>query len=291
MGGLQLQKSRSRASRRDLRRVYEIVEVCRSLGDDANLWRERAMELLIGLLPAKVAIGNEIADLRDLAEKGWEGVPPGAPARSKQVGPIRIGFASKRERKAWESYAEETPVRRTPEFMTLLKASAPSVTRSRRQIWDDASWYRSHAYNERHKLAGIDDYIISICRIPGTRRSSSIWMHRATDDEPFSRREWYLLDLTHRELARHIGGPIASSLQPTPATLTKRQRQTLELLLAGLTEKQTAASMGITTPTVHEYVQAIYRHFGVHSRSELSAHFIRRYRGSMNDVHVGEDER
>lgn len=290
MGGQASPNYQGRASRRDLRRVYALVEECRSLGDDAYSWRTRAMELLIELLPAQVAIGNEIADLRDLAEKGWEGVPPGAPARSNRTGPIRIGFAGRAERDAWEAYAEQTPVRRTPEFTTLLKASAPSVTRSRRQIWDDASWYRSHAFNERHKLAGIDDYIISICRIPGTRRSSSIWMHRATGDAPFGRREWYLLDLAHRELARHIGGPIASTLQPTPATLTRRQNEALEMLLAGMTEKQAAASMGISVPTVHEYVQAIYKHFGVHSRGELAAHFIRRYRGAMNDVRVGEDE-
>lgn len=282
--------TRSRASRGDIRRVFDLVDACRVLGDDAPAWRQRAMEGLMSLLPASVAIGNEIADLRDLAEKGWKGVPPGAPARSPSHGPIRLGFTTRKQRAAWERYAEETPVHRTPEFTTLLKADTPSVTRSRRQIWDDASWYRSKAFNEIHKVAGLDDYIISICRIPGTRRASSIWMHRALDAEPFGRREWYLLDLTHRELARQIGGPVASTLQPTPATLTKRQRQTLELLLAGLTEKQAAQSMGISVPTVHEFVQAIYRHFGVHSRAELSAHFIRRYRSSLNDARVGDDE-
>jgi len=281
---------RSRARRGDLRRVFALVDRCRVLGDDAPAWRRCAMEGLMQILPASVAIGNELADLRDLADKGWKGVPPGAPARSPSHGPIRLGFTTKKQRQAWERYAEETPVHRTPEFTTLLKANKPSVTRSRRQIWDDASWYRSKAFNEIHKVAGLDDYIISICRIPGTRRASSIWMHRALGAQPFGRREWYLLDLAHRELARQIGGPVASTLQPTPATLTRRQRETLELLLAGMTEKQAAASMGIGVPTVHENVQAIYRHFGVHSRAELSAHFIRRYRSSLNDARLGEDE-
>lgn len=242
------------------------------------------------LLPASVAIGNEIADLRDLADKGWRGVPPGAPARSPSHGPIRLGFTSDARRAAWERYAEETPVQRTPEFTTLLKADSPSITRLRRQIWDDASWYRSRTFNEIHRAAGLDDSIISICRIPGTRRSSSIWVHRELNEPHFGRREWYLLDLAHRELTRLIGGPLASTMQATPATLTARQRQTLELLLAGMTEKQAASAMDIGTPTVHEFVQCIYRHFGVHSRAELLAQFIRRYRGAMNDVRVGDDE-
>lgn len=278
------------ATRGDVRRALAIVEACRALGDDATLWRTRAMEGLMELLPASVAIGNEIADLRLLADKGWKGVPPGAPARSPSHGPIRLGFTSRKQRAAWERYAEQTPVHRTPEFTTLLKADTPSVTRLRRQIWDDASWYRSRTFNEIHKEAGLDDSIISICRIPGTQRSSSIWVHRALGAEPFGRREWYLLDLAHRELTRLIGGPLASTLQATPATLTKRQRVTLELLLAGMTEKQAASEMGVGTPTVHEFVQGIYRHFGVHSRAELLAHFIRRYRGAMNDVRVGEDD-
>ena len=115
-----------RASRRDLRRVYELVEECRGLGDDADSWRVCAMERLMDLLPAQVAIGNEIADLRDLAEKGWEGVPPGAPARSARTGPIRLGFAGKAERHAWETYADETPVRRTPYRRSWGISSSPS---------------------------------------------------------------------------------------------------------------------------------------------------------------------
>lgn len=271
-----------RATRRDIRRVYELVEACIAEGEDARAWRTRALTGLIELLRGQVGIGNEIANLEILAEQGWEGVAPGSPVRKGRAGPIRLGFKTPAHRRAWETYADETPTRRTPEFMTLLKAHAPSVTRARRQIWDDASWYRSHAYNERHKPAGIDDSIISICRVPGTSRSSSLWLHREVGASPFGRREWYLLDLAHRELARRIGGALASTLQPSPATLTRRQRETLELLLAGMTEKQSAEALGIKAPTLHEHVQAIYKHFGVHSRSELSAHFLRRYRGGAS---------
>jgi hypothetical protein len=35
--------------------------------------------------------------------------------------------------------------------------------------------------------------------------------------------------------------------------------------------------------TAHEYVVAVYRHFGVCSRGELLARFLRRFRGPRRD--------
>ena len=55
--------------------------------------------------------------------------------------------------------------------------------------------------------------------------------------------------------------------------------RTLGGLLDGDGEKQAAARLGISPATVREYVQALYRHFGVTTRAELMADFLRRYRG------------
>ena len=60
------------------------------------------------------------------------------------------------------------------------------------------------------------------------------------------------------------------------ASLAPRLRQTLDCLLDGDGEKQVAARLALSLPTVHQYVTALYRHFGVSSRAELLAHFIRR---------------
>jgi DNA-binding NarL/FixJ family response regulator len=51
--------------------------------------------------------------------------------------------------------------------------------------------------------------------------------------------------------------------------LSRRKQQTLELLVAGASEKEAAARMGLSVHTVHEYVQHIYRTLGVTSRAEL----------------------
>jgi DNA-binding CsgD family transcriptional regulator len=58
--------------------------------------------------------------------------------------------------------------------------------------------------------------------------------------------------------------------------LSRRERQTLELLLAGNAEKQIAARLEISRHTVHVYVKKIYKRFGVNSRPELLAKWVRK---------------
>ena len=58
--------------------------------------------------------------------------------------------------------------------------------------------------------------------------------------------------------------------------LSPRVRQTLELLLAGDSEKQIAAKLKISQHTVHDYVKRVYRQFGVGTRAELLALWVRK---------------
>lgn len=57
--------------------------------------------------------------------------------------------------------------------------------------------------------------------------------------------------------------------------LSPRLRQVLHGLLAGQSEKQVALDLGISPHIVNGYVKVLYRHFGVCSRGELMAHFVR----------------
>ena len=68
------------------------------------------------------------------------------------------------------------------------------------------------------------------------------------------------------------GDPIIPRQLPR---LSPRMRQTLERLLAGDSEKQIAARLAVSRHTVHVYVKAIYKGFGVSSRGELLAKFVR----------------
>ncbi len=56
--------------------------------------------------------------------------------------------------------------------------------------------------------------------------------------------------------------------------LPPRVRQTLGRLLAGDSEKQIAAKMGLSPHTVHCYIKALYRSYEVSSRGELLSRFV-----------------
>jgi len=60
------------------------------------------------------------------------------------------------------------------------------------------------------------------------------------------------------------------------APLSPRQRNTLNRLLEGESEKEVAKEMGLSHHTVHIYVKQLYRYYGVRSRAELQSWFYKR---------------
>jgi len=75
-----------------------------------------------------------------------------------------------------------------------------------------------------------------------------------------------------------ILGEQLDSGQRAPADsspLSPRQRQTLDLLLAGRSEKEIAAKLSISRHTVHAYVKMLYKRFDVSSRAELLARWVK----------------
>jgi DNA-binding NarL/FixJ family response regulator len=82
----------------------------------------------------------------------------------------------------------------------------------------------------------------------------------------------------HRVHSKNAEASAAESRQPDrPAPPeAPRLRETLELLLSGLDRQEIAGAMRLSDHTVHEYVRAIYKHYGVNSRAKLMALWIRR---------------
>ena len=62
--------------------------------------------------------------------------------------------------------------------------------------------------------------------------------------------------------------------QEVPPSLTSRERQVLDCLLTGASEKEVAASLAISPQTVHAHVKSLYRSHDVSSRPQLMAKFL-----------------
>lgn len=247
---------------RDAQTCLEIVSECRDLGADASAWHNHLLTRLRGLVGAQVVIGSNIAGFGE--------------GRPVPLSLTRIGWESESAERVWNAYASEVPVEQTPEYPRLVNFTGQIITLSRDEVWQKGLWYRSAAFNERHKPSGVDDYIISLGRAPRQRLVHSVWLHRAVGEKAFTRREWWLIHLIHGQISKLIGGPLASAAEPSVADLSPRQLQTLDRLLRGDSEKQIANALKLAQATVHEYVTGLYRHFGVSSKGELMARFVGR---------------
>ncbi|MFN0132665.1 MAG: helix-turn-helix transcriptional regulator [Phycisphaerales bacterium] len=254
-----------RVNTKDFHSAMNLVGECRELGADSAAWHPHLLAGLSRLTDAQVAIG---ANLRGFT-KGHE--PRG-------ISVYRLGWPTARAEQLWNEYVSTVPVQRTPEYARLVGFTGPIVTRTRQQLYEDSIWYRYQTFNDYHRACGIDHYVFSILRArlyaPSDEVFNSVWVHRPVGEPGFGRREWWIVHTVHAEVGKLIGGPLVAPGKPAPSGLTNRQRQTLARLLHGDSEKQIAAHLGLSPATVHEYVVAVYRHFGVSSRGELLARFI-----------------
>ena len=96
----------------------------------------------------------------------------------------------------------------------------------------------------------------------------------ASASAPFAARDRMILHLAHLEMSWVYESDVLLATHGA-AALSPRQRQTLEYLLAGHSEKQIAGKMRLSFNTVHHHIKALHRHFGVSSRSELLARWVK----------------
>lgn len=247
----------------DVYECFRIVGECRELGADAEGWQTHLAERVRQALGAHVVIAGNTLHLA-------------AGRRPVSVSTIRVGWRDEQAERAWREYADTVPMQQTPEYARIVNSCSSNILLNRDDVWDRACWYRSRTFNERHRPSGIDDYILSIVPVPSLDLFHSLWVHRAVGEPPFDDRERALLSLVHAEIGAIIGRAVASACEPPLRGLTRRERDTLDALLTGDSEKQIAARLGISLATAHEYVVGVYRHYRVCSRAELMARFIGR---------------
>jgi DNA-binding CsgD family transcriptional regulator len=257
----------------DVRAAFRLVGECRDLGCDPVRWPPHMLAGLCRLVGARAGNGGELRLVRthgSLEGSGYfdAGFGPGE-------GALYLEFLSTRglyRHPGTTAYAAWRAAKPRPGRMS---------TKTRRQVVPDPEWYGSAFYNECHRVIRIDHCLGSVRELAPGGLYHGFSLYRPTGEPDFSERQRRLLHLFHAELGRLIGPVLVSPTDPySPTRLPPRVRETLSCLLEGDGEKQAAARMGLSVPTVHQYVTALYRHFGVNSRAELLAHFLRRPRPS-----------
>jgi DNA-binding CsgD family transcriptional regulator len=248
---------------KDVRAVYHLIQECRELGADWELWSRHLLTGWAKLLDGCVPTMGGVSHLDD--------------ARVMPLGPVlSVGWVDERGEALFREYVRTNAVVGNPAMNRFVAMGLPTAVRSMVQLIDDRTYHNSEHFNQWIRPMGIDDCVIGAHRKPGAGVSFVMTVHRPLGAAPFERRHCCLTRLLLDELIPLIGTALAAGGEPRLLSLSPRLRQTLLCLLEGDGEKQAARRLGLSTATVHQYVGQLYRHFGVNDRAELLAMFLRR---------------
>jgi DNA-binding CsgD family transcriptional regulator len=277
----------------DVRAALRLIGECRDLGYDPGQWVPHMLDGLCRLAGARAGNGAEVRMVRPdgLLEGVVDVMLSGTYREVRKVRPdgslegvsyFDAGFTAA-DGAVYLKFLTTRGLDRHPtaaEYAAWQAASSRPgrvSTRTRRQVFPDPEWYASALYNECHRVIRIDHTLGSVREFAPGGLFHCINLHRATGEPDFSGRQRRLLNLFHAELGPLIGSVLVPGADPrSPDRLPPRVRQTLACLLEGDGEKQAAARMGLSVPTVHQYVKALYRHYSVSTRAELLARVLRR---------------
>lgn len=257
-----------RLKQSDVREAIRVIGECRELGDDPLIWRNHCLERIAKLVDADIAGGGETAGC-------LTGVitTPGM-----TLWGFDHGFNLEGLQILWEWNATD------PNYSELWKKvreellQTPSgVAVSRHQMLNNDQWYRAPDYQLAMRTLGADATVLSFHqRSKGGDQFEGACFFRAKDRPSFRDDEVALITLIHGEIARLVGGPLASFVEPRPSQLPPRVREALRCLLEGDSDKQIAARLHLSPHTVNQYTKRIFRHFQVSGRVELIARWLRR---------------
>jgi DNA-binding NarL/FixJ family response regulator len=261
------QSARLRAT--DIRAISRLVGECRELGDDSIAWRRHLLTEVARLVGSAMAVE-------------YEGVnEPSGPF--EPIGVIDWGWENGDfNRAAWVRMNEEFARRGTdfnpmiPAYFAAIKSGrGPCLTRS--DVLPDSQWYRSCYYQDYHVTSGADVMMYCFLPMPASDgQLSDLVLVRPLRERDFTAQHRTLVQKLHEKITALIGGPLARFSDASPSSLPPRVRLVLRCLLEGDSDQHIAARMKISRYTVNEYVDRIFRHFGVQSRPELLARWIRR---------------
>jgi DNA-binding CsgD family transcriptional regulator len=254
----------------DVRALFQLMGEVRSLGDDPAAWRAHLASELSRLCNARAVVSGELGLRKPKSAGEQQAVRAGScQAAAAPLVLAHSGLAEGKEQAflgdvIWHDHQTDHTLNK------LLALYGTTFVRTRQELSEDRSWYRSALANESFRQHDCDDFIMAMSAVPDASAICILELFRPWGAPRFEERERLLVQLVHEELSRDFQARVA---QPR---LSPRQRQVLSLLRRGLAEKQIAAELDVSQHTVHDYVKALYRAHAVQSRAELLAKLAER---------------
>jgi len=183
------------------------------------------------------------------------------------------GFDSPRMARFLEAVEHPDTGEMTIPIIRAMAESGGQVTRSRGQIIPDERFMMSPA-RPYWEVADIGPLMLSIRPLPGYG-ISVVGFYRRPEAAAFGTRETKIAHIVLTEVPwlHHVNLPHQAAA--SAPQLPPRCRLVLNHLVLGRTRREIAEDLQVSVQTVNDYLKRIYRHFGVHSQSELIARFTR----------------
>lgn len=195
-------------------------------------------------------------------------------ARNRTLRHAQLGFTNASTAVVNRYLRDLTP--RDPALLSLLgkqsKTQRNSVCMSRQRLVGDRKWESSDFHKRICRPANVDHPFYSLLTDPQHERASLLTLFGSAHSPPLPRHTT-TLHMLHA-YARYALGLSTPTGADAISQLSPRQRETLDILLCGHSEKQIAAKLSRSVHTVHTHVKAIYRVFGVSTRAELLSKFV-----------------
>lgn len=154
-----------------------------------------------------------------------------------------------------------------------LKEKGVHLTRTQQQI-DPENMIGSSPFGELWARADIGTVILSQ-RPMESGGVSGVAVYRKTGEAHFSERESRIVHIILSEVPWLHFSKFPDRHSGEISRLYPRHRMVLNFLCEGWNRKKIAHFLGISENTVHGYVKEVFRHFRVHSQSELLAKFTK----------------
>ncbi|MFQ5806004.1 MAG: LuxR C-terminal-related transcriptional regulator [Phycisphaerae bacterium] len=241
-------------------RLTDVARLMRLQGELCELvafsdeWKHHLMSRLMAMIGA---------DFSNVAEGG--NVRPKATPFTTRV----LSRGNEDARRSLYAWLENGLVPHNPLLDAMMRVPRRVFTCRRVELVEDRIWYRSDIVRDVFRADRIDDSLNACCRLDDRGGVFGIGLHRAWGDRPFDERDRLMVHLLFAELLRQHARRLRRPTMERP--LSRRQRQVLERLMTGKSEKQIAFELRLARSTVHEYVTALHRRFDVCSRGELLA--------------------